>query len=146
MKKILTTLFLFFYCSLAYTQTGWIRLHSDASLKIYNFKSVPYYPSGTNHTYFQKGSVTGYNPLGDYFRLDKNTGSIVQPFNNFIGQWCAMSWQPPYTIECAPVSDFAVSPHDSNNIIQYRETPAAWCPDARTYLTYDAGINYNEVF
>jgi hypothetical protein len=146
MKKF-TIFFISFvlFTSNIYPQlSGANLIYNSNQFGLLKFQSIKKTNSEKKDIYIQLGVnfINTQNESGRYLKLNKNNTSWFIPANGFIGAGWGMEY--PYgSLQCCPVSLFAISPRDTNLLIKFQITPAASCPDAKSYYTKNGGVNYD---
>lgn len=145
MKKIFYFTFLILLvATYSYSQlSGAVEIYNSNQFGLLKFKSVKKLNSGIKDIYVQNGVnfVSTANESGRYLKLNKTNTSWYVPANGFINAGWGTEF--PYgSLQCCPVSFFAISPKDTNLIIKFQITPAASCPDAHTLYTTNGGVNW----
>ncbi|MBI5404063.1 MAG: T9SS type A sorting domain-containing protein [Ignavibacteriae bacterium] len=108
--------------------------------KFYSLKKIN---SSIKDIYVQYGVnfSTTINESGRYLKLNKANSTWYIPINGFLNAGWGMEF--PYgSLQCCPVSFFAISSRDTNLIIKFQITPGATCPDAHTLYTKNGGLNW----
>ena len=145
MKKLFLILIIILFVPDLYSQnTGTQMIYSSGNYGIALFNSIKPLNMEMKDVYIQLGRFnyfTGLNESGKYLKLDKSSNTWFIPLNGSINAaWGCTIYQ---VYDCQPIPFFAISPIDSNKIIKFVITPAADCPDARTYFTTNCGTNWS---
>ena len=146
-KSFMLFLFIVFLSS-----TRFIYSQSNGTQLIYNsgqfgigyFQAFKQLNSGEKDIYIQLGVnfVSTANESGTYLKLNKSSMNWYIPASGFIN--AAWGMAIPYgTLYCQPVSFFAICQRDTNLLFKFQITPAAECPDAKTFYTINGGINWH---
>jgi hypothetical protein len=146
MNKIVSFFLVFMCFSFAFGQdNGTLQIYNSGNFGIKIFNSTKQINSDTKDIYIQLGKynyINSQNESGRYLKLNKNNLSWYIPYNGFINAaWGMYIYTGEY--DCQPIPFFAVSPIDSNKIIKYVVTPAADCPDAKSFYTTNSGLSFN---
>ncbi|MBN1633103.1 MAG: T9SS type A sorting domain-containing protein [Ignavibacteria bacterium] len=143
MKNLIFFL-IFAFGGLVYSQqTGTQLIYQSGNFGIAFCNSVKLNTGGIKQLYIQHGLynyTSGINESGRYLLLNKSGGNWIIPHNGFINAgWGVYYPYPEYS--CTPIPFFAISPVDTNKLIKFFVTPAAECPDAKTFYTTNGGIS-----
>jgi Secretion system C-terminal sorting domain len=141
MKKqmLLIVLFLLFSSKL-FPQNSWIRIYQSPGIPIDNFKKVHVSESEKLIFIQHELEYNSTNPFnGEVLEYLENQNIWVMPFNNFLTHSCN-----PIELRCTAVNFFTVSNTNTNYVLKYHESSWSSDPDARTYVSPDAGLTYSQ--
>jgi len=144
--KSLFVLFIVLIFNNSYSQDSWIRIYQPSGWQIKSLTKL-HNPNNSNIIFIQHNSNrTSNNPEnGVIKKYDKSSGTWIIPSNGFLNTQCAWIIEPPnMELSCESTSFFMTSALDQNFVVKFLLTPAAWCPDANTYFTYNNGISYTQ--
>jgi hypothetical protein len=146
MKKfiIILVLSLFITSNIFPQINGADIIYNSNQFGLINFQSFKRINSGKKDIYIQLGVnfINTQNESGRYLKLNKSNTSWYIPANGFIGAAWGQEF-PMGSLECRPVSFFAISMKDTNLLIKFQITPGTSCPDAKSYYTTNGGLNWN---
>jgi hypothetical protein len=147
MKAFITVLLVLFSFSgsILYTQPSKIKIFQNTGRQIESFKKVRI-SDADNQIYikFELDYSTSANYSGAIIKYNKNNNNWYSPYNGFLSTIC--SPDPPGQM-CRNIVFFMSSSSDTNYILSYRLSSWSSDPDARTFLSTNAGSSstmYNQ--
>ncbi len=142
MKKYLFVIFILSSLQL-YSQQGqdsWIRIYQNPNIGIDNFKKVHVQESGNLIFIQHEFDYNSTNTLnGEILKYIKDQNIWEQPFHDFLIHTCNVVEQ-----RCTAVNFFMTSTADTNYVLKYQESSWSLDPDARTYISSDAGLSNSQ--
>lgn len=143
-RDLLFTIVILLFSLHTYSQDSWVRIYQPTGWNITSYTKVRISEYEKINFIQHNSSFNTLSPFnGAILKYNKERNVWTIPANNFLSTHCAtVIGPPPYNVSCTSVDFFMMSNLDTNFIIKYQFTAGADCPDAKTYITRDAGINY----